>query len=160
MFAKLKPTGDESAPYVLLLKGKTKTEKRLLQSWYEYNPLGESICTVDGWLRLRVIGVKPVTELRSEYLPELTKPQRVEAMKIRQVLKQQEVTAQNHADRFKRATATANRSRIVEWLESYKRTYKRKNRCCVHWTPKADKECECPCHQKNAARTKKRRKKK
>jgi hypothetical protein len=132
MRAKLKPTGNENAPFKLLLKGETKIEIDLLQSWYDRNPLGESILTDKGWLRLKAVGVTEPKEFRSDYLPELTHPQRVEALEIRRALEQKKADAKRHEERFDRAVQDA-KPHIVEWLARYKeqkkaRTKKRRKK--------------------------------
>ena len=125
MKAILKRTHDEYAPYKLLLKAETKEEQRLLQSWYNSNPLGESFCTELGWVRLRAIGVDVPKQLHSDYLPELTAPQRVEAVAIRRVLKEKEEAALHYARRFDRAVKES-KDRVREWVEDFKE--KRKQR--------------------------------
>jgi hypothetical protein len=119
MIAKLKATGDEHAPYKLLLKGQTATEKKVLQSWLDRNPLGESVGTGLGWLRLKVIGADPPKELIDDYLPELTKPQRIEALQIRAELQSRRAKKLDHDQRFERAVMTA-KPRISDWIDQYK----------------------------------------
>lgn len=122
MKARLLKTGNEYAPYELRLEGESKIERRLLQSWVNGNPLGESFSTGYGWLRIRAEGTTQPKVL-DQTMPDEARPERVEERRLALEEKAKKQAALEHAQRFERAVVSG-RARAKEWVREYREARK------------------------------------